>query len=291
MKEEKKQSFLKKLTHKYRFVVLRDVSLEERSSFRLSRLDFALIIGSAFLVLVVVVYLVIAFTPIRQYIPGYADFNTREILIRNNLKIDSLEYELAVSQQYVHNIKNILEDNVEQYANASIHKVDTINTVVDHGKLSHSKEDSILRSEIEHDDYDVLYQESNTKTTSFLASLLFFKPVDGLITQHFNMLDEHFAIDIATKPNASVKSILDGTVTYSDWNVNTGNVIVIQHKDNLLSVYKHNSQLLKKVGNFVHAGEVIAIVGETGEFSQGPHLHFELWYNGSPLNPENYFVF
>ena len=124
-----------------------------------------------------------------------------------------------------------------------------------------------------------------------LEGQYFYSPIEGMVTTVFNIREEHYGIDIVSKSNEPVKSVADGTVIFGDWTQESGNVIYIQHRDNTISVYKHNSALLKKVGNFVSSGDVIAIIGNTGEFTTGPHLHFEMWYNGNPVDPEEFISF
>ena len=162
--------------------------------------------------------------------------------------------------------------------------------------LVRSVEDSLLRVEIEsQDQYNIAYynenEELNKGKATSIANFNFFTPLKGIITNNFNTSEKHFAVDIVAKRNAAVKATLDGTVIFAAWTLETGHIIVIQHQQNLISVYKHNSSLLKQEGNFVKAGEPIAIIGESGELSTGPHLHFELWFNGKPINPRDYLTF
>jgi len=161
--------------------------------------------------------------------------------------------------------------------------------------ISRSVEDSLLRLDVENQTKYSLYQvqsmEQQTQRKYAAGNMLFFIPVKGIITNEFNPRKQHYGIDIAARKNETVKSVLDGTVILSNWTVETGYVIAIQHSHSLVSVYKHNSALLKQTGEKVKAGEVIAIIGETGEYSTGTHLHFELWDEGSPVNPKDYISF
>ncbi len=165
---------------------------------------------------------------------------------------------------------------------------------VENIQYTHSPEDSILRQEYDNEtSYDLYYYENEEISTSAspLSSFNFFIPLKGIITNEFDLVKQHYAIDIVSKQNEAVKATLDGTVVFSGWTLETGYVISIQHKGKFISTYKHNSVLLKQQGNLVKAGEPIAIVGESGELTTGPHLHFELWYNGTPVNPEDYIAF
>ena len=130
-----------------------------------------------------------------------------------------------------------------------------------------------------------------TKTAETDRPVVFYKPVDGVITDFFDSKQKHFGIDLVAKENARVSSVLNGTVVLSSWTYETGHVIGIQHDNGYFSLYKHNSVILRSVGDFVSAGEHIAIVGDSGNLSSGPHLHFELWQHGMPVNPVNYILF
>jgi murein DD-endopeptidase MepM/ murein hydrolase activator NlpD len=155
-----------------------------------------------------------------------------------------------------------------------------------------SVEDSIFRKDIENRDrYNLSVGGEGYNSNASIRNYFFFTPLKGLITNNFNTALGHYGIDIVAKENEPVKSVLDGTVILSDWTVKTGYVIAIQHQSNIISVYKHNSVLMKKEGEHVKAGDVIAIIGNTGELSSGPHLHFELWHDGKPVNPLDYMRF
>lgn len=234
-------------------------------------------------------FLLIAYTPIREYIPGYADIEARKKLNKLVYKADSLEYHLSVKEKYLNNLKNILtgniHDSIQNYKKPE--KIDETNIDLN----SSSPEDSMLREQYKEVDPFELASATRVNTFSDISNYNFFTPVKGQITEGYNTQTGHYAVDIVAPANVGVKAVLNGIVVFADWTVNTGYVIIVQHENNLISVYKHNSVLLKKVGNFVQAGDVIAIIGESGELSTGPHLHFELWFNGSPLNPEEYIAF
>lgn len=291
MNKSRNRKFTQRLKFKYRFVVLKEDSLEAKSSFVLSR--FSMILYSSIFILVVIagLFAIIIFTPVKEYIPGYADFDTRKAMTNLVLKADSLEEQLYIKDKYFSNIHKILMDDVEDYTKFQQKEFDTTNVTKEIDLFARSREDSLLRKEFEEDDqYNVFYQE-NKSNDGILKDIMFFLPLTGVITEVFDKETKHYAVDLATTDNTGVKATLDGVVIFSGWNTKTGYVIILQHNNNLISVYKHNSVLLKKVGNFARAGEVIAIVGGTGELSTGPHLHFELWYDGNPLNPEDYLVF
>jgi murein DD-endopeptidase MepM/ murein hydrolase activator NlpD len=291
MKQRNLEKFIQKLRNKYRFVVLNEETLEERASFRLSRSNVAMILSILLLSFSLLVFALVAYTPLKVFIPGYADFDTRQIITEMWFKVDSLEQEVLIRNNYIQNIRRILNDDVEEYSKVPYKPLDSAAHGQNTAEYQKSVEDSLLRLEFEGDEnYNVYYQEEEKKRGIF-RELAIYPPVSGLITEKFDHNSGHYAVDIVAKPNTGVKAILDGVVIFTDWNINTGYVIIVQHANNIVSIYKHNSSLLKKDGNFVRAGEPIAIIGDTGELTTGPHLHFELWHDGNPLNPEEFIVF
>lgn len=255
---------------------------------RLSRLNVISVVGGMALLLIAFVTVLIAFTPIREFIPGYPDGTTRRYIVQNALKVDSLQREVQQWKIYLGNLHTILRgespNNFESLPDTSIRYKEI--------KFTKSIEDSLLRIQIEEEElYNLSVIDMKRRGSEELSSLHFFPPVKGVITNSFNYQQNHFGVDIVAPPNEVVVAITDGTVTLSSWTLETGYVIQIQHVGNLLSVYKHNSKLLKKSGTQVKAGEAIAIIGNSGELTTGPHLHFELWHNGNPINPEKYIVF
>jgi murein DD-endopeptidase MepM/ murein hydrolase activator NlpD len=284
---EKKPGFFRKLKHKYRLVVLNEDSFEEVGFVRLSRLNILAIIGSVTLLLIAVVYVTIAYTPVREFIPGYPDALMSHNIRQNAMKLDSLKRELAMRDQYFININRIVNgERPEDFLN------DTNTTSSpDEIIFSRSVNDSILRQQVEAEEQFRLSISDQSSDGKNLHDIHFFAPVEGIVTNPFNPSENHYGIDLVAGPNEVVKATLDGTVTMATWTLETGYVIQIQHENNMISVYKHNAELLKTVGLKVDAGDVIAIVGNSGELTTGPHLHFELWHNGVPLNPTDYIVF
>lgn len=290
-KKEKRKHWINKLRNKYRLVIVDEGTFEEKVSFRLSRLNVFIAIGTVAIILIVATTFLIAFTPLREYIPGYTDV-TLQKRVNDLLRLtDSLETEFKQNSLYIQNIQNIIEGK-EIIEDTVSKPVQNIN--YDNIEYTKSVEDSILRAEYENGTSYNLYYNDNEELsapTSILSSSVFFTPLKGIITTEFDLPSRHYGIDIVARQNEAVKATLDGTVIFSDWTVETGYVISIQHKENFISVYKHNSVLLKQEGNIVMAGEPIAIVGESGELTTGPHLHFELWHNGMPVNPKDYVAF
>jgi len=231
--------------------------------------------------------LVIAFSPLREYIPGYTSTDIRRQMVTLNQLSDSLNTELINRERYLQNIKNIIEGR-----NIDTGQVEIVppNSTLEDINFEKTPEDSLLREQVEAEEKFNFFGYTNVDNQS-IEKLLFFLPVKGLITESFNIEDEHYGVDVVTKENELIKSTLNGVVVMSSWTSETGHVIAIQHENNLLSVYKHNSVLLKDQGDRVEAGEAIAIIGNSGKWSSGPHLHFELWYNNNPVDPEQYILF
>ncbi|MCD4747067.1 MAG: M23 family metallopeptidase [Bacteroidales bacterium] len=293
MKKEKKKKkkWYYKLRDKYRLVIMNEETYEEKLSFRLSRLNVFIVLGTIAILLIVLTIYLIAFTTLREYIPGYTDITLQKKVYDLQLKTDSIENDLRQKNLYINNIKNIIEGReiIDQIPDTPEPNINYKNITI-----NKSYEDSVFRVEFEEqNNYDLYYNENEElfAQSSLLSTYNFFIPLKGLITNEFNLTVKHYGVDIVAKRNEAVKATLDGTVIFSDWTVETGNVICIQHQRNFISVYKHNASLLKKAGSIVKAGEPIAIVGESGELSTGPHLHFELWYNGTPVNPQDYMAF
>jgi murein DD-endopeptidase MepM/ murein hydrolase activator NlpD len=291
MTEEKpKKSLLKRLRNRYFFIIRKEENFEERLSVRMSFASFVMITGGLIVVLIVIVISLVAFTPLREYIPGYADVSVRKDLLYLSFKTDSLQEALQERSDYIRNIRRVLSDSVDVDDTSKVVQKDTA-SAKHKSFAAPSHADSILRTEVESQNPYNVAPGGSDKTDNNLNDYFFFAPLKGIITNGFNPAANHYGVDITSKENDAVKATLDGTIILSTWTLATGNVIIIQHKDNIISVYEHNSVLMKKVGDNVQAGDVIAIIGNTGELSTGPHLHFELWYQGSPVNPVDYVTF
>ncbi|WP_369048448.1 M23 family metallopeptidase [Tenacibaculum sp. UWU-22] len=288
-KESKKKGKLRqKLVDKYRLVVLNENTFEERFSLKLSRLN-VFVIGSIFSILLIAfTILLIAFSPLREYIPGYSSTQLKIKATKLVYQADSLKNKLAVLENYITALKPVFTGKIENTDSVILDSLreKAIKEVIDPNKLNATKEDSLFREKIESKNRFALYDGNKNK-----AKIVFFAPVTGSISQQFNSNNKHFAIDIVAKVDSPVKAVADGTVILAEWTAETGYVIAIQHPNQYISVYKHNGTLLKQQGDFVKSGEVIASVGDTGELTTGPHLHFELWNNGYPVNPINYIDF
>jgi murein DD-endopeptidase MepM/ murein hydrolase activator NlpD len=282
-----KKSILNRLRHRYRLVVMNDETFEENLSLRVTPLGLVIIIGAITILMIMLVTSLIAFTSLREYIPGYADVGMRRDLIKMAMRSDSLERTLIEHNQFDKNIANVLIGN---------NRPDTTqnrpNKNKEYEKLNlnaSEKEKDLNKLVEEQDKYSLTYGAETNK--SGISNFFFFTPMKGIVTSQFKTKEQHFGIDIAGPENEAIKATLDGTVILATWSLETGYTIAIQHSNNLISVYKHNSVLLKKVGDYIKAGEPIAIIGNSGEQTSGPHLHFELWYNGSAIDPQAYMVF
>ena len=287
-----KRTLSERLRDRYRLVILNDSSFEEKFVLKLKPLSLFILVGSVFLVLIILVISVIAFTPLREYIPGYADVEMRRAVIALAAKSDSMETELNLKSNYIENIKDVINGklpvdsiNAKRPANNVKYK-DLLNA-------NHpSAQDLALRQEVESQDQSAgLGGGEHKAANSGISSFFFFCPLKGTVTNSFKSSGEHFGVDVASKENEAIKATLDGTVISAAWTIETGYTMEIQHSNNIVSVYKHCSVLMKRPGNYVKAGEVIGIVGNTGEQTTGPHLHFELWYNGNPIDPQDYMLF
>lgn len=283
-----------KLRDKYRLIILNEDSFEEKVSVRLSRLNVFIIIGMLAIILIFLTTYLIAFTPLREFIPGYSDAGVQKELYELQLKADSIELAVSQKDKFIENMHRVLNGEVLDTVYKPTTTADSATRVYyDRISISKSREDSMLRAEYEKENlYNIRpANETGNSRKASLSTISFFTPVKGIITNHFDASKGHYGIDIASARNESVKAAYDGIVFFSEWTSETGNVIAIQHPGNIVSVYKHNAVLLRKQGAFVRAGESIAIVGDTGELSTGPHLHFELWINSASVDPELYMTF
>lgn len=286
-KKKKKRTELKrKLLHKYRLVILNESTFEEKISFKLSRLN-VFVAGTLLTIgLISLTILLIAFTPLREYIPGYSSTKLKKQATDLTYMTDSLVDELDKTNRYLKDVQSVLRgeiENTEVNRDSLFEQYRLDPSTID---LTPIREDSLMRAQVALDDKYNLFERDVKKEGSLL-----FLPAVGLLTQNFDIETQHYAVDVTCPTGTPVKSVARGTVIFAEWTTETGYVIMVEHAEGLLSVYKHNGTLEKKQGELVQAGEVIASVGNTGELTTGPHLHFELWKNGNPLNPQDYIDF
>jgi len=288
MKKETSRSkrIKKKLLSRYRLVILNEQTFEEQLYFRLSRLNVIIIFTFLFALLFTGTIALVSYTPIKEFIPGYASTKMRKQAAENAFKLDSLLNAYRQSNQQLNAIRSVLtgEVKLDEIKESAIN-LDTQN-VVNPSFLRRSKQDSLLRSLVEQED-----KYSVALTGGSKVDFVLYPPATGSLSQPFDPVNKHYAVDIVLNENAPVKAVAEGTVIFSEWTADTGYVIILEHPYGLLSAYKHNAALSKTQGETVVAGEVIAMAGNTGEYSTGYHLHFELWSDGFPMNPENFIDF
>jgi murein DD-endopeptidase MepM/ murein hydrolase activator NlpD len=288
-KSRRKRSFLARLKDKYRLSLVNESSFEERMSFRLSRMNVILLSIGLFTLHGLLVAALIVFTPLKKHIPGYSDQRTKLDAYRATVLADSLQGALRVRDLYVANLRRVLSGDLPADSATLFKPLSEQPSAAD---LKPSKADSLLRVQVQREEaYSVEEPNGTVTERSGLSGIFFFPPLRGVVTETFDKKQDHFGIDIVTKADEAVKACLEGTVVLAAWTSDGGYVLHVQHGQDLVSVYKHNSVLLRKEGDKVKAGEAIAIVGNSGELTTGPHLHFELWHRGEPVDPQAYMVF
>ena len=275
MKEKNNNSFFSKLKHKYRLILMNDSSLEEQISFRFSALDVITVLTIGCVLLFVFFLLLVGYTPLNEFVPGKASSSLHKELIAITLKTDSLEKKLLVNELYLKNITAIV--NGEDPINISTENTLVLSASETELSFKKSKEDSLLRLAVEAED-KISISPTDKKDNLDMESMLFFSPIKGVVTNGFDRKKNHFGTDIVAKQDEPIKCVFNGVVVISHWTSETGYVIGVQHANGVFSLYKHNSILFKNAGEYVKSGEVLAIIGNSGELSSGPHLHFELWH-------------
>ena len=285
-KDEKKKNNWR---DKYRFSVTNDHTFEEIWRIRLTQYNAFLLITSLIVFLIGATACMIAFTNLKEFIPGYPNVTMRRNILMSAIRLDSLDRELALRDKYFANLNAIISGNPP--ADIAVRQDTTRNYKAIN--FNTSSQDSALRTRVENEErFNLTTGPSLQESVTSLAGMHFFPPVKGIISGKYDLRTKHFGTDIVTKPKALVASTLDGTVIFTGWTMETGFVIEVQHLNNLVSIYKHNASLLKETGDLVRAGEPISLVGDSGElYTSGPHLHFEIWYKGSPLDPEKHILF
>lgn len=292
-KKDKKDSkkLIHKLKNRYRLVLVNDVTFDERFSAFLTPLNVIAGVALIFFLITSVVVGIIILTPLKEYIPGYSDTQTRMSALHAAVRADSLAETQRVYDQYFDNLSRVLSGQIEP---ATEEEVQPEQPRITYENLSAavSREDSILRRQIESEERFALSPGAGIVAgAAGLPGVFFFTPVQGRVSASFNAAIGHYGIDVATDEGQPVSAVYNGTVVMAGFTSDAGYVVQIQHPNNLISLYKHNSALLKNVGDRVEAGDIIAMVGNTGEHTDGPHLHFELWYNGNPLDPQEFIAF
>lgn len=285
-KDEKKKNNWR---DKYRFSVINDHTFEEVWRLKVTRYNAFLLISFLLFFIIGGTIALISFTNLREFIPGYPDVDMRRNILVSAIRLDSLERELVLRDRYFLNLSQIISGKPPAehlYMQDTSVSYSSINFTI-------TPEDSALRARIEKEErFNLTLGPTVAEPSSNLAGLHFFPPVKGVISGRYDVRSKHFGTDIVTTPKAVVSSALDGTVIFTGWTMETGFVIQVQHQNNIVSVYKHNASLLKETGDLVKAGEAMSVVGDSGElYTSGPHLHFEIWYKGTALDPEKHILF
>ncbi len=266
----------------YRLVIFDEVSLKERVNFTLTKGNIFTYGGTIVIIIGFFVALLLIITPLKYFLPQPDNHKLESRIIQNTYLIDSLKKEIDFRDNYFNQIRGIINnDNIAQYSYSDTSMLNNL--------LTEHQKDSILDELIKRDQENLEDVRQNDIQT--VNNQNFYNPLTGIISNEFNPAEGHYGIDIVAQENSPVVATLAGTVTLATWSINTGYVIQIQHADNIISTYKHNGELLKKEGDIVTAGEPIALVGNTGENTTGPHLHFEIWQNGTAVNPRNFINF
>lgn len=282
--KNRRKLFWRNFKFKYKLTIINENTLEEVVGLHVSKLNGVSVLLCAVTVIFLIAATIIAFTPLRNYLPGYMNSEVRELVVTNALRVDSLQQLLNRQNHYIMNIQDIFSGKV---STDTVSSIDSLTMVRSEELMERTEAEELFRKQYEESErYNLTTMDNAPLTTG----LVFYRPTRGMISSEFDANKKHFGIDIAASPNESVLSVLDGTVILSAYTAETGYVIQVQHAQNIVSVYKHCGSLLKKEGDTVKAGEAIALVGNTGENTTGPHLHFELWSKGRALDPSKYIV-
>ncbi len=284
-KKKRSKAFWNNIKFKYKLTIVNENTLEEVVGLRVSKLNGLSVLLSVLTVLFLIAAVIIAFTPLRNYLPGYMNSEIRAQVVGNALRVDSLKQLVEQQNLYIMNIQDIFSGKVS---------VDTVQSI---DSLTRMREEQLMDPTDREAEFRKQYEDTEKYNLGTITTqpevdgLIFYRPTRGMISAHFDADKRHFGTDIAANPNESVLATLDGTVILSSYTADTGYLIMVQHNQELVSVYKHCGSLLKRIGDKVMAGEAIALVGNTGQLTSGPHLHFELWHKGRAVDPEKYIVF
>jgi murein DD-endopeptidase MepM/ murein hydrolase activator NlpD len=282
-----KRTFSNWLTNRYLLIVRNEEDFSEKRTLIFNYGRLILLLAFIFILSMTLSVLSVN-TVLKQWFdPRYAEMEANRQVLNLTLMLDSLQNEVQVKNNYIQNVKYILEGQ-------NLDSLSSSNKVLSNSTLGNinlspalSPLDSQFRAEYESSDLGLVSLNFN-RSEDELREIVFFTPLEGIITNNFDPKEDHFGIDIVSQENEPIKALADGIVIMASWTLDGGYVLVIQHSGNLISIYKHNSELLKSVGNFVESGEIVSIIGNTGELTSGPHLHFELWFKEQAVNPEDY---
>ena len=285
MPKKKKHTLLDKLSERFHILIVNEKTLERKKLLSSSSLNLAVSSFIAFLFVLSASFLLIYFTPLKEYFRGYTSLELRQNAVENSMKLDSLESLYITQSNYINSLKDLLSGNIsfeelDETLNSNENSFNELEIVAT------NQEDSLLRAIVEEEDKYNAFDIQGERFTTVL-----FPPVKGGLSSAFDLNSKHYGVDIVMPENSPVHSISEGIVVFSEWTSATGFVIIIEHLNGLTSIYKHNSSIVKSQGDRVGTGEIIAFTGNTGELTTGPHLHFELWYQGEPVDPQSYIEF
>ena len=285
MPKKKKHTLLDKLSERFHILLVNEKTLERKKLLSSSSLNLIASSFIAFLVVLSASFILIYFTPLKEYFRGYTSVELRQNAVENSMKLDSLESLYIMQSNYINSLKDLLSGNIS-YEELEENTISNENRVTELEIVETNQEDSLLRALVEEEDKYNAFDIQGERFTTVL-----FPPVKGGLSSAFDINNKHYGVDIVMPENSPVHSISEGIVVFSEWTSATGFVIIIEHLNGLTSIYKHNSSIVKSQGDRVGTGEIIAFTGNTGELTTGPHLHFELWYQGEPVDPQSYIEF
>ena len=276
-----------KKNRSFRLALIDDKTHQHLVTFHFTRTTFFITAVTILVVLCAAIYSIIAYTPVRTFIPGYPDARSKRAAIQNAITIDSLENVIFRWELYSENLRRAVEGEEPVRIDSLINAQSGTRTETpDMEEIA--RQDSLLRERVKEEEQFGI--SARTQRDLPIEGLHFFTPLKGVISQGYDPV-VHPYVDIAAPEGSVVKATLDGTVIFAGWCDDTGHTIQIQHEGDIVSIYKHNDKLLKKAGDKVTAGAPIALVGNTGELTTGDHLHFELWHKGQTVDPTLYVKF
>lgn len=284
-KKKRSKAFWNNIKFKYKLTITNENTLEEVAGLHVSKLNGMSVLLTLSAILFLIAATIIAFTPLRNYLPGYLNSDVRAQIVDNALRVDSLEQLVERQKMYITNVQDIFSGTVRV---DTVHSMDSLTNMRQESLMASTEREAEFRQQYEETEK---YNLTSNSSDAEISGLIFFRPALGMITGHFEPNKKHYGTDIAANPNESVLAALDGTVILSTYTADTGYLIEVQHAQDFVSIYKHCGSLMKRAGDTVKAGEAIALVGNTGTLTTGPHLHFELWHKGRAVNPEKYIVF
>lgn len=284
-KKRRNKAFWNNIKFKYKLTITNENTLEEVAGIRISKLNAIYLLAAMTIVLFVIAAAIITFTPLKNYLPGYMNSETRSQIVKNALRADSLQQALDKQKLYIVNIQDIFKGKIMA---DTVHSIDSLTNLRTDSLMPPTEREKEFRKQYEATEK---YNLISTNKDPSLEGIFLHTPSPGGITTHFNPGAKHYGVDIATRPDENIIAVLDGTVIISSYTPSGGYLIAIQHGQDLVTIYKHCGSLLKNEGDEVKGGEAIALGNRIKQLDPHPFLHFELWKRGRPINPEEYIIF